>query len=191
MKLTALFVCSVMLPAQLYCGEHPAPGTKIVHFAQVDEGVFKGSKPKNAADFDFLESKHIKYILDLSFLPLFQGHEKAEARKHGMQFIRVPMNASPISPAKKHVVMALRYLRDPKYHPIYFHCELGRDRTSLVYALYKMYFQGMSQADAWKEMKAAGYKDWFGIHGLKAYFEKHPTLDADLANSQTAGPRGQ
>ena len=95
-------------------------------------------------------------------------------RKHGMVFLRVPMNAFPIPPSEKHVAEALCILRDSSRHPIYFHCELGRDRTSLVAALYEMYFRGMSQAEAWKKMNADGYKDWFGIHGLKSYFEKHP-----------------
>jgi hypothetical protein len=43
-----------------------------------------------------------------------------------------------------------------------------------------MYFRGMSQQDAWKEMKADGYKDWWGIQGLESYFEKHPKLEFRL-----------
>ena len=156
--------------------QHPAPGTKIVHFGRVDEGIYKGSKPKNDADFRFLQSKHIRYIMDLNFMPLFAVEEKKKAREYGMAFIRIPMNASPIPPSSKHVERALRILRDKRFHPIYFHCELGRDRTSLVAALYDMYFRGVSQEDAWEEMKRNGYKDWFGIHGLKSYLFHHPTM---------------
>src|ERR1051326_2825089 len=187
--LVRLLVAGLVLPAVLRCGEHPAPGTKIVHFAQVDDGVYKGSKPKNDADFRFLESKHVKYILDLNFLPLFAIEEKRKARKYGMVFIRVPMNASPVSPSEKHVNAALRILHDPKFHSIYFHCELGRDRTSLVTALYQMYFHGMSQQDAWKKMKEDGYKDWWGIWGLKSYFEKHPKFEPAEAPNPAARSR--
>ena len=177
MKIPFVFLLAgVAAPAVLWCGEHPAPGTTIVHFAQVDDGVFKGSKPRNDADFQFLQSKHVQHIVDLNFLPVFSIAERRKARKYGIVVIRVPMNASPISPSEKHVSTALRLLRDQRLHPIYFHCELGRDRTSMVAALYEMYFLGMSQQDAWKKMKADGYKDWWGIHGLKAYFEKHPKL---------------
>lgn len=164
----------MLLPALGYCADHPAPGTKIVHFGELDPGVYKGSKPKNEADYRFLESKHVKYVLDLNFMPVFTLQERRMARKHGIRFIRVPMNASPLPPSEKHVTEALRYLRDERYHPIYFHCELGRDRTGMVAALYELYFHHLSQQEAWDRMKSYGYKDWFGIHGLKSYFEKHP-----------------
>jgi hypothetical protein len=166
----------VIIPVIAWCGEHPAPRAKIVHFSKVDDGVYKGSKPKNDADFRYLQSKHIRYILNLNFLPVFSIEERRNARKYNIVYLRVPMNASPIPPSEEHVTKALRILGDERFHPIYFHCELGRDRTSLIAALYRMYFRGMSQQDAWKEMKADGYKDWWGIHGLKAYFEKHPKL---------------
>jgi hypothetical protein len=176
MRLAMRLLVLVMIPAIAWCGEHPAPRTKIVHFSEVDDGVYKGSKPKNDADFRYLQSKHIRYILNLNFLPLFSIEERRKARKYNIVYLRVPMNASPVPPSEEHVAEALRILGDKRFHPIYFHCELGRDRTSLIAALYRMYFRGMSQQDAWKEMKADGYKDWWGIHGLKSYFEKHPKL---------------
>jgi hypothetical protein len=36
---------------------HPALGTSIVRFAEIDEGIYKGSKPKTDADYRFLQSK--------------------------------------------------------------------------------------------------------------------------------------
>ena len=176
-----IIVLSLMMLPLALSSDHPAPGTKITHFSRVEKGIYKGSKPKNAADFKFLQSKQIKYIMDLNFLPLFCINERRTARKYGITFVRVPMNASPIPPSEKHVVEALQILRDERYHPIYFHCELGRDRTSLVAALYDMYFRNVSQQDAWDEMKASGYKDWFGIHGLKSYFKSHPNRPLSLA----------
>src|SRR5436190_1911100 len=55
---------------------HPAPGTSIVRFVQIDDGVFKGSKPRSDSDYEFLKSKGIKYIIDLKFLPLLYRLEK-------------------------------------------------------------------------------------------------------------------
>src|ERR1700747_1838866 len=49
---------------------HPAPGTSIVRFEQLDEGVYKGSKPKTQADYQFLESLYVKYIVELRLFPL-------------------------------------------------------------------------------------------------------------------------
>src|SRR5437868_1424446 len=124
---------------------HPAPGLTIIRFGQVDVGVYRGSKPKTAADFRFLQSKHIRYILDARFLPFLAEPEAKQARRYGMRFITCPMNGSPIAPSEKHVNRILLLLRDKHHQPIYFHCDLGRDRTSLIAALYKMYFLGMSK----------------------------------------------
>jgi len=56
--------------------DHPAPGTSIVRFTELDSDVYKGSKPKNDADYAFLQSKHVKYILNLRFLPLLSRPER-------------------------------------------------------------------------------------------------------------------
>ncbi len=153
--------------------QHPAPGTSIIRFAQVDVGVYRGSKPERDADFRFLQSKHIRYILDANFLPFLSEPEAKKARKYGMVFLSSPMNGSPIAPSEKHVDRILLTLRDKRYQPIYFHCDLGRDRTSLIAALYKMYFLGMSRQAAWREMEYYGFKDSWTLRGLKVYFEKH------------------
>jgi len=150
---------------------HPAPGTSIIRFGQIDAGVYRGSKPENDADFRFLQSKHIRYILDARFLPFLSGPEARRARKYGITFVSSPMNGSPVAPSEKHVERILLLLRDKRYRPIYLHCDLGRDRTSLIAALYKMYFLHTSKQAAWEEMKYYGFKD------------------TDLQNSPKAGGR--
>ena len=160
--------------------QHPAPGTSIVRFAQVDAGVYRGSVPKNDADFRFLESKHIKSILNLEFIPFLSELEERKARRYGITVIDALINGSPVAPSEKHVNRILLILRDKRYHPIYFHCALGRDRTGLIAALYKIYFRGMSQQDAWQEMKSFGFKDSWTLGGLKRYFERHPTPPPSL-----------
>jgi len=162
--------------------DHPAPGTTIVRFAKVDDGIYKGSKPKTDADFRFLRSIGIINILELRFLPMLDSAERALARKYGMGFKTIYINASPVPPSPKHVNLALLTLRDKRLHPIYFHCDIGRDRTSLIEGLYDIYFRGMSKEDAWREMKSYGFKESWTLRGLKTYFEKHahrpPSLDA-------------
>ena len=153
--------------------EHPFAGTSLVRFAKVDDGIYKGSKPRTDADFNYLESLHIKYILELKFLPLLDGAEKKKAKKYGMGFLTVQMNASFDPPSEKHVNQALRILRDLRYQPIYLHCDIGRDRTSLVAGLYDIYFKGMSREDAWQGMKRFGFKESWTLRGLKVYFDKH------------------
>jgi len=154
--------------------------TTIVRFGEVDEGVYKGSKPKTDADYRFLQARHIKYIVNLQFLPFLDQFEQQKARRYGIGFISATINASPVSPSQKHVDAILALLKNKRYHPIYFHCALGRDRTNLIAALYKMYFLGMSQQNALRYMNAEGYKDGWVRDGLKRYLREHPTPSAAL-----------
>jgi len=57
--------------------------------------------------------------------------------------------------------------------PIYLHCVLGRDRTSMLAGLYRIYFDGMTKEEAYRQMKAEGFRDVWFLHGLKEYFDKH------------------
>jgi len=159
---------------------HPAPGTSIVRFGEIDRGVYKGSKPNNDADYRFLKSKNIKYIVDLKFFPLLYKLEERKARKYGMLVIPATMNASPISPSEAHVHEILCLLSDKRLRPIYFHCSVGRDRTSLIATLYEVYFKGLPPDAAWSEMKHFGFKDDWTLGGLRVYLHKHltaPQLD--------------
>lgn len=161
---------------------HPAPGTSIVRFAQIDHDVYKGSRPRKDADYRFLQSKHIKYIVDLKFLPVFPTLEKRKAKHYGITVIPVLMNASPIPPSEKHVNHVLCILGDKRFRPVYFHCDIGRDRTALVAALYEMYFRGVSKEQAEQDMNRFGFKGGWSLHGLTSYFKKHPVAPARAAD---------
>jgi protein-tyrosine phosphatase len=175
MKILATSLLALFAWVSDSSGQVPAAGTTLVHFGQVDEGVYKGSKPRTDADYRFLQSRHVKYIVDLQFLPFLDRSEHQQAKRYGMVFIPARMNASPVSPSQEHVETTLAILRDKRYHPVYFHCALGRDRTNLIAALYKMYFLGMSQQHALRYMDESGYKDGWVRSGLKRYLKEHPT----------------
>jgi DSP-PTPase phosphatase fused to NAD+ Kinase len=152
---------------------HPADGTHLIRFQQLDEGVYKGSKPKTDADYRFLQSKGVKYIVNLKFFPWINNWEKHKARKYGMTLLTGTISASPMTPSESHMNAVLCLMRDKRYHPIYIHCDLGRDRAMLIAGLYEMYYHGKSKQEAYKEMKYYGFKDDWTLAGLKNYFEKH------------------
>jgi protein tyrosine/serine phosphatase len=152
-------------------------GSTLKHFGSIDEGVYKGSRPKNDADYRFLQSLHVKYIVDLQVIPLLTRFEQRRAKKYGITVIPGIMNASPVSPSEKHIDHILTILRDERYHPVYFHCKFGRDRTSIIAALYKVYFLGMPEQDAVQYLHDSGYAFKFGWlrSGLTRYLKNHPT----------------
>ena len=150
----------------------------------VDDGVYKGSRPKSDADYRFLQSLHVKYIVNLHVLPFMGRLEKRKAKKYGITMITGRMNASPISPSEKHVNEILAIVRNERYHPVYFHCKLGRDRTIVIAALYKMYFLGMPPQEAEQYLRQSGYGFKYGWlrSGLTRYLKNHPTPPPGLFN---------
>ncbi len=167
-----------------------AAGTTIQHFGAVDEGVYKGSRPKSDADYQFLQSLHIKYIVDLQIFPFLTHSEQKKAKKYGIIVLPSTMNASPFSPSEEHVDKILAILHDGRYQPVYFHCKLGRDRTGVIAALYKMYFQGMSEPESMQYLHDIGYGFKFGWlrSGLNRYLRHHPTPPASFPSSVPVQP---
>jgi hypothetical protein len=153
--------------------EHPAPGTKLTRFEEIDNGVYKGSEPRNDADYRFLQSKHIKYIIAMKFLPLLDRFEIHKARKYGILVIPVRVNASTFAPSEKHIRQILCLLSDKRFRPVYFHCTIGRDRTALIATLYEIYFLGVPPEKARDEMKRFGFKGSWTLSGLSNYLEEH------------------
>jgi protein tyrosine/serine phosphatase len=172
------FVPLYLLVSSALVGQAPSSdtqpaGTTFQHFGQIDSQVFVGSKPHTNKDFEYLQTQHVKYVLNARFLPFLSGSEKRMAKQHGMTFLSVPMNASPIAPSEKHVNRLLLTMKDAQYQPIYLHCVLGRDRTSLLSGLYRIYFLGVSKGEAWNEMKQSGFRTTWFLYGLKYYLEYH------------------
>lgn len=159
-----------------FVSQTAAAGSSLKHFGSIDEGVYKGSRPKSDADYRFLQSLHIKYIVDLQVIPLLTRLEQRKAKKYGITVIPGIMNASPFSPSEKHIDKILAILRDERHHPIYFHCKFGRDRTAIIAALYQMYFLGMSPQEADQYLHDSGYAFKFGWlrSGLTRYLKNHP-----------------
>jgi protein tyrosine/serine phosphatase len=160
---------------------HPSPDTSIHRFAEIDADIYKGSKPRTDADYRFLQSKNVKTIINIKFFPWLYRFEKKKAEKYGMKVIPVTINASPIAPSETHVRQILCLLADKRLRPIYFHCDVGRDRTTLIATLYEIYFRGMAAEDAWREMKHFGFKDDWTLHGLKSYVHKHASSGFNAA----------
>ena len=187
-----LFLGAAQAPCQDRAGDRPdltreqtVAGSTLKYFGSVDSGVYKGSRPKGDADYRFLQSLHVKYIVDLQVLPLMTRLERRKANQYGITLIPGIMNASPISPSEKHIDKILAILHDERYHPVYFHCKFGRDRTGVIAALYKMYFLGMPPQEAMQYLRESGYGFKYGWlrSGLTRYLQDHPTPPAELLSA--------
>jgi protein tyrosine/serine phosphatase len=180
-KAPAAFVICLLVTSALSEAQTQAAGVSISHLAQIDKYVYVGSKPRTDQDFQFLQSRHIRYIVNARFLPFLSGPEERKAKRYGITLLSFPMNASPIPPSEKHVNQVLLTIGDKQFQPVYVHCVLGRDRTSLISGLYKIYFLGTSKSQAWQEMRESGFHTWWFVSGLRVYFHKHSNRPPALA----------
>jgi protein-tyrosine phosphatase len=146
---------------------------EIQRFAEVSPGIFRGSQPTTQADFDFLKVRGVRTILSLQTLPWDIWPERRGAHHNGIEYHNVPIPAFPLAPGERRVQETLLTLTDPSLHPIFVHCSLGRDRTSMIVGLYRVYYQNWTPEAAWDEMLRDGFKVDWTLRGLKTYFWTH------------------
>ena len=80
-----------------------------------------------------------------------------------MRAVSLPMHAdlSCSAPSAEQVRRFFDLVRDPESRPVYFHCRRGCDRTGAMAALYRIEFDGWSNADAVREMQQFGYASYY------------------------------
>jgi protein tyrosine/serine phosphatase len=154
---------------------------EIERFAEVSPAIFRGSQPTTQADFDFLKARGVRTILSLQTLTWDILPERRDAHHNEIEYRNVPLLALPLAPDERRVKEALLTLTDPSLHPIFVHCSLGRDRTSMIVGLYRVYYQNWTPEAAWDEMLRDGFKVDWTLRGLKTYFWTH-TQKPDWVN---------
>lgn len=168
---TELFVCAASA-ALLFSGCSTAPLSLSIH--ETSPGVFEGRKPKTEADFATLRQNKIRTILSLQTLTCAVEPERKRAEQNGLALLNVPILASPFGPRERNVKAALQILATPSLKPIYVHCLLGRDRTGVLLALYRVYYENWTPEAAWDDMiRRGGFKSRLGMLGFEMYFWRH------------------
>ena len=136
---------------------------QIDNFGRVSSTFYRGAQPKGH-DFADLAAAGIKTVIDLAE----EGDpaEEANAKKAGMQFVRIPMTTHE-SPGPGTIAEFLSLVNDPAKQPVYVHCIGGRHRTGVMTAIYRMTAEAWTPIQAFKEMKQ--YK--FGADFLHSEFK--------------------
>ena len=154
------------------CNPTSITPAEICDFHKVDSELYRGGRP-TCAGLAKLEGLGVRTFIDLGGAAAAIRHCKAEAASRGMHFIRFKISLLQI------LFMGVtdRQLRDlfatiqdaPK--PIYVSCSLGRDRTGMVVALYRMRRGEMSFAEARREAIHYGYRPRF--RGLRVALNRY------------------
>jgi protein-tyrosine phosphatase len=142
-------------------------------FHQAFPGVFVGCRPKKQTDFDRLHQSGIRTIISYETFTWHVAPERQKAQRNKIDFVNVPVFASPIGPSEKTMEQALQVLADKSLRPVYVHCLYGRDRTAMILGLYEVYYQGIPPETAWQQMIRSGYQTDWSLWGFKRYFWNH------------------
>lgn len=136
-------------------------------FEQLAPGIYVGSAPQTAADYDVLCQLQVRTVVDIrKFRRLARGREQRELEQRGIAYRHIPVGFTPTRNDAPH--QALRLLADPACHPIYLHCTLGRDRTGLIVALYRVHHLGWSPEAAYAAMEQGQFNPL--LRGNDRYF---------------------
>jgi protein tyrosine/serine phosphatase len=131
-----------------------------LHHAQnlhrVTTAFFRSAQPLK----DEVSALHALHIRTVISLRAFHDDGKL-LQKSGVNLIRIPIYTWNISEDK--VVAALRALRSAeKEGPVLLHCLHGADRTGLISAMYRIFFQNWTREQALNELLHGGY----GFHSM-------------------------
>jgi protein tyrosine/serine phosphatase len=147
-------------------------------FARVSERLYRGGQP-SAAHLAALRSLGVRTIIDLRHENArARRDEAATARQLELGFVSLPF-AGIRSPDPELLHRIVDAMADPRLGDVYVHCRVGRDRTSLVVALYRVWKEGWPPARAWqREARDFGYRGWLFLRPLARTFRRLTTAAA-------------
>lgn len=195
---------------QFYSPAFGVPGLNIENFKEVTEGkIYRGARPA-LEDITHLHQLGFRTFINLqggdrnsllygsiaSWLEPGEDPQNIQIEKEwvkdlGMNFWHAPLNS--FDAVSKHdsilIDKTLEIMANPKAHPIYIHCEHGKDRTGLLVALYRVKYEKWEIADAYQEWVESGhglllilsdeldtyfFKKVVQIYKNQSSFESHP-----------------
>lgn len=140
---------------------------RAMNLYKVTTGVYRGSTPETAADFDRLKQMGIKTVLNLRrFDRDAIARERQALTARGIRHVHVPIRYFPRG--DNSIDHAVNVLSDTTLQPVYVHCKHGHDRCGTVVGLYKVRHHGWSAEAAYRDMRQYGFNERLG--GLRRYY---------------------
>jgi len=118
-----------------------------VRFAQVTEQLYRGGQP-TPAQVKLLHQLGVRTIVCLRSKNSDSLAEEQQARALGIRYVRLPFSAlgTPDETLLQKIVDEVKAASGA----VYVHCAAGRDRTSLIVALYRVWVQNWDPKVAWQ-----------------------------------------
>ncbi len=146
-------------------------------YEAVPDKIYRGGRPTENGLY-YLKSKGIKTIINLQgsdarspiygdLIAWWQPGERPEnieaekklSLKLDIQYVLSPLNSfdKVTKEDDARIDRVLQLLHDPSSHPVFIHCEHGKDRTGLLIALYRVKYENWEIADAYQEWIEHGH----------------------------------
>ena len=153
--------------------EHPqVPG--VPNFGQVTATLYRGGQPTD-------EGMRSLQRLGVQLVVNFREDEKEVAAERraveglGMRYASIPWSARD-DPDNRQVAEFLALLRDRPETKVFAHCKLGRDRTGVMIAAFRIACLNWTPEQAVEEMESFGFCGGLASshHHLEKYVEELP-----------------
>jgi len=156
--MTKVVLASLFLLARLAFAAG-AESAHIRNFGAVNENVFRGGAPTDAALHE-LKALGVKLILDLREDGGGRLEEKRKVEQLGIRYEHIPMSVMS-APRPADIEKALSLILREQSAKIYIHCLRGKDRTGTVVACYRI------QHDGWDNRRALAEAKEYGMSSLE------------------------
>lgn len=123
----------------------------LMNVGRIAPGVFRGNQPQPEG-YETLKKMGIRTVISFRA----RHGEKARVEAAGMRSIEIPISMLE-KPRSSDIRKITGMMADPANQPLYVHCALGKDRTGIVVAAYRMDIDGWSLQDAIAEMRSFGF----------------------------------
>jgi len=132
---------------------------------RIAPGVYRGAQPAPEG-YATLKKMGIKTVINLRTTL----NEKRAVEAAGMKSVEIPMGMFNNGDLHK-VDKIVAIMADPPNRPVFVHCKLGKDRTGIVVAVYRMKMEGWPPDLAEAEMESFGFNGiWINLrHFLHRY----------------------
>ncbi len=132
------------------------------NFAKVSDVLYRGEQP-TAEGFAALKKMGVKTVISLRAF----HSDRSMLAGLGLYYKRMGIYTWDFK--DEYVVNFLKLVTNPKYQPVFVHCQHGADRTGTMCAIYRAAVEGWSMSDAMNEMHNFGFHTIWS--NLKKYLE--------------------
>src|SRR4051812_19135910 len=103
----------------------------------VAPGLWRGRAPYLPRHYEALRQMGVRTVLDIrGNQPFASAKERRRAEAHGLVYRKVPISFRPLRDGSAERVVAA--MRNEADYPLYVHCNIDRDRTSVAVAAFRV-----------------------------------------------------